>query len=153
MPRKPASSDRPAAARARARKSGPSPAEAPEARELLFDSVTGLPTLPLLVPDLRKMLTERKGVGVLTVNIAQFSKLEDVYGWETFDGIVRGVASCLKGLGDETLRRDDALAELTINGNVFILLLSPPRKRRAISYKDVFRVKQRLLVQLVKPIR
>ena len=93
--------------------------------ELLFDPVTALPGLPIFVRQVQDALESRKEVGILTVNIARFSKLEDVYGWELFDEIVRGVAGCLKEIKNESLRKEDALAELTLNGNVFILMLSP----------------------------
>src|SRR6266511_6452309 len=63
-------------------------------KEVLFDPVTSLPTLSVLLPHIRKILTQRKGIGLLAVNITQFSKLEEIYGWESFDKVVRGVAAC-----------------------------------------------------------
>lgn len=115
-----------------------------EVTELLFDSVTGLPTLQLLLPRIREGLTEGKEVGLLSLSIAQLSKLEEFYGWESFDETIRGLASCLKSVKEECLRKDDALAELTVNGNVFVLLLSPPRTKRSLSRRDLLRVRERL---------
>jgi EAL domain-containing protein (putative c-di-GMP-specific phosphodiesterase class I)/GGDEF domain-containing protein len=112
--------------------------------ELFFDPVTSLPGLPLVVPRIREALGAGKGVGVLALSIAHFSKLEEIYGWETFDGIVRGVASCLKTIKEESLRKEDALAELTINGNVFILVLAPPRANRVLRQRDLARIKVRI---------
>ncbi len=117
-------------------------------KEVLFDPVTSLPTLSVLLPHIRKILTQRKGVGLLAVNITQFSKLEEVYGWESFDKVVRGVAACMKAVKDSTLRKEDALAELTVNGNVFILILSPPRKRRRLGPRDLAGIKRRLAQRL-----
>ena len=116
--------------------------------QLLFDPVTSLPGLRVLVPRLNEALGSRGGVGLLAVSIAHFSKLEEVYGWETFDEIVRGFAACLKAVKDESLRKDDTLAELTINGNVFILMLSAPRTRQVIGYRDLERIKTRVTAQL-----
>ena len=113
-------------------------------KDVLFDPVTSLPTLPVLLPHIRKILAERKGVGLLAVDITNFSKLEEVYGWESFDKIIRGVAACLKAIKDASLRKDDALAELVVNGSVFILILSPPRKRRPLSHRDLSFIKKRL---------
>jgi EAL domain-containing protein (putative c-di-GMP-specific phosphodiesterase class I) len=118
------------------------------AGELLFDPVTALPGLPLFVRQVEEALQSRKTVGILTVNIARFSKLEDVYGWELFDGIVRGVAGCLKEIKDESLRKEDALAELTINGNVFVLMLSPARTTRTLKFSDVLLIKARIAERL-----
>ncbi len=80
--------------------------DAPHAKDVkavLFDPVTSLPTLPVLLPHIRKILGQRKGVGLLAVSIARFSKLEEIYGWESFDEIVRGVAACLKATKDAAL--------------------------------------------------
>ncbi len=114
------------------------------ADELLFDPVTSLPGLPLFVRQVADALVSRKAVGILTVNIARFSKLEDVYGWELFDDIVRGVAECLKEIKNESLRKEDALAELTLNGNVFVLMLSPARTGRRFRFNDVLLIKARI---------
>ena len=87
-------------------------------------------------------------MGLLAVSIAQFSKLELVYGWETFDNMVRGFAECLKAIKEESLRKDDAIAELTLNGNVFILMLSPPRMKKTLSDRDLVRIKNRVIKKL-----
>ena len=105
-------------------------APAPKVEELLFDPVTALPTLALLLPDIRAAVAKKRSLGLLTVSIAQFTKLEQVYGWENFDRIVRGVAACLKSVKGGAFRTADRLGELTVNGNVFILLLSSPRTKR-----------------------
>lgn len=116
--------------------------------ELLFDPVTSLPGLQILVPRLEEAMGDRGGVGLLAISIAQFSKLEEVYGWETFDDIVRGFADCLKAIKDETLRKSDTLTELTLNGNVFVLMLSAPRLKMTISYKDLETIKGRIVARL-----
>jgi EAL domain-containing protein (putative c-di-GMP-specific phosphodiesterase class I) len=125
--------------------------DAPRAKDVkavLFDPVTSLPTLPVLLPHIRKVLAQGKGLGILAVSIAQVSKLEEIYGWESFDEIVRGVAACLKATKDAALRKEDALAELTVNGNIFVLILGPPRSRRYISSRDLFALKHRVSKRL-----
>jgi len=116
--------------------------------ELLFDPVTALPGLTLFVRQVEDALASHKEVGILTVNIARFSKLEDVYGWEIFDDIVRGMAECLKEIKVEALRKEDALAGLTLNGNVFVLMLSPARTGRRFRFKDLLLIKSRIAERL-----
>jgi EAL domain-containing protein (putative c-di-GMP-specific phosphodiesterase class I) len=118
--------------------------QAQRVKEALFDPVTALPTFAVLLPHIREILAQGKGVGLLTVNITPFAKLEEVYGWESFDEVVRGVAGCIRAVKDAALRKEDTLAELTVNGNVFVLILSPPRRRRRMGERDVTRIKQRL---------
>ncbi len=116
--------------------------------ELLFDPVTELPGLGVLAHEVELALAKRDRVGVLVVSIAQFSRLEEVYGWEMFDEIVRGVAHELRTIKERSLRREDALAELSVNGNVFILMVSPPRTRRALRAADLRRIRQRVTERL-----
>ena len=116
--------------------------------QLLFDPVTELPGLGVLAREVEHALESRDRVGILVVSIAQFSRLEAVYGWEVFDEIVRGVAHRLRDIKVESLRREDALAELTVNGNVFILMVSPPRAQRALRTADLTRIKTRVTQKL-----
>ncbi len=116
--------------------------------DLLRDPVTELPGLPLILPQIRGAVAAGRPVGVLVLNIAHFSKLEEIYGWETFDEIVRGFAACLKNVKDSSLRKGDELAALTISGNVFILLLAPPRKRQVLRQQDLARIKSRVTRKL-----
>jgi len=121
---------------------------AEDADALLLDPVTNLPGLSALAREVAQVLENRNRVGILVVSIAQFSPLEDVYGWEVFDEIVRGIARRLGDIKAESLRSDDALAELSLNGNVFILMLSPPRERRPLRASDLTRIKTRVSQKL-----
>src|SRR5205823_11122756 len=93
-------------------------------------------------------LGRRDEIGVLTLNISHFSKLEDVFGWEAFDEIVRGFAACLRTVKKESLRGDDVLAELSVNGNVFIVMVSQPRTDRGLRFRDLVRIKERMTTEL-----
>src|SRR6266705_2329456 len=121
---------------------------AKDVKAVLFDPVTSLPTLSVLLPHIRKVLAQRRGLGLLAVSIARFSKLEEIYGWESFDEIVRGVAACLKATKDQALRKEDALAELTVNGNIFVLILAPPRAHRRITDRDLEALTRRVSKRL-----
>lgn len=119
----------------------------PVIRESLFDPVTSLPMLPLLLDPIRKMLGHGQQMGLLTLSVTHYTKFEELYGWETLDTIVRGVADCLREVKKECLRRED-LAELTVSGNALVLLLSPPRHRRSLLYRDLSRVRERIQKKL-----
>ncbi len=99
----------------------------PEIRRLLFDPVTGLPTTPLLFPRIESLLEERGEISLLCINIVKYSKIEEIYGWQVFDDVMRKVASALEEITGSELRDSDIIAELMISGNAFVVLLSPPR--------------------------
>ena len=121
---------------------------APKYRETLFDPVTSLPTLPLLLPLIKRMLGEHKQMGLLSLSVGQYTKFEELYGWQLLDEIVRGVANCLREVKDECMRQQDVVAELTISGNTLLLLLSPPRRGSTLRYRDLSNLRKRIYAKL-----
>jgi len=99
----------------------------PEVRRLLFDQVTGLPTTPLVFPRISALLEERGEVSLLCVNVARYSRIEEIFGWKAFDNVMCEVAVVLDEIAGEVLRDSDVIAELMISGNAFVIVLSPPR--------------------------
>lgn len=130
----------------------------PELRRVLFDSVTGLPTTPLLFPRISSLLEDRGEVSLLCVNVIRYSHIEEVYGWRAFDDIMRHAADALDEIAGETLRDADVVAEIMNSGNAFIVVLSPPRTTDCIEASArkmlACRVEERLnakLADLVDP--
>ncbi|MHB8050953.1 MAG: bifunctional diguanylate cyclase/phosphodiesterase [Coriobacteriia bacterium] len=102
-------------------------AQHPHLRRVLFDPVTGLPTAPLLFPRIESLLEERGEISLLCLNVIKYSKIEEIYGWEIFDEVMREVAASLERITGFELRDTDIVAELMISGNSLVVLLSPPR--------------------------
>lgn len=76
---------------------------------------------------MKKILDERGQLGFLYLEIVQYSAIERIYGWQTFDEIVRDIADCLLKFKKERLRQNYMMAEVVISGNAFVFVLSPPR--------------------------
>ncbi len=106
--------------------------EHPELRKVLFDPVTGLPTTPLLFPRIKSLLEDRGEVSMLCVDVVRYSRIEEIYGWQVFDDVMREVAEVLDEIAGETLRDADVIAELMNSGNAFVIVLSPPRTTACI---------------------
>lgn len=104
----------------------------PEIKKLLFDPVTGLPTTPLLFPRISSLLEDRGEVSLLCVSVVRYSRIEEIYGWQVFDDVMREVAEALDEIAGETLRDSDVIAELMNSGNAFVIVLSPPRTTACI---------------------
>jgi len=102
-------------------------AKHPHLKRVLFDPVTGLPTAPLLFPRIESLLEERGEVSLLCLNVMKYSRIEEIYGWEIFDEVMREVAASLERITGFELRDTDIVAELMISGNSLVVLLSPPR--------------------------
>ncbi len=116
----------------------------PELKKLLFDPVTGLPTTPLLFPRIGSLLSERGEVTLLCVSIVRYSRIEEIYGWQAFDEVMRHVTDVLDEIAGEALRDADVIAELMNSGNAFVIVLSPPRTTACIDPSSRLAVARRV---------
>lgn len=115
-----------------------------DVEEILFDPVTHLPTLQMLLKEIQSTLSDRDQVGLLTLVVNPFVKLEDLFGWELYDAVIRAVAESLQAVKRECLRESDYIAELSVSGDSFVLVLSPPRYRRFLQYEELDRLRNRV---------
>jgi FOG: EAL domain len=86
--------------------------ELPEhrARGLLLDSLTGLPAISVVVDTLRERLLGDEEFGVLLVDVDAAGALEEHYGWEVLDDVVREAGRSLRRLVGTLFSTGDLLA-------------------------------------------
>lgn len=113
-------------------------AEAQLRRLATHDGLTGLPNRALVLDRLAQALARarrsRTGVAVLYLDLDLFKKINDAWGHEAGDSVLREVARRLKAC----VRRSDTVARL--GGDEFLLVLSEAAERRvaeAVSAKVV----------------
>jgi len=101
------------------------------AHNLLFDPVTSLPTIPVLVDALREWLLVDQEVGVLVADMEPLSQVEEFYGWESFDDVLRETAKTLRGGLGTILAADDLIAVDRPSGSAFSVFVSLPAGLRS----------------------
>ena len=79
-------------------------------KKLLYDSVTQLPTITIVVDALRDRLHGRLEMGILYVDVEKYSHIEDTYGWEVFDALILETAKTLKRLVGTLFSAEDVVA-------------------------------------------
>ncbi len=97
-------------------------------RANLFDTGTELPTVPLLLDDVRRMLDVEDVVRVYVMRIEQEQSLESMVGWETYDEMLALVARYLE---DVLLSLSDGRAVLgvdSVRGDRFVLFVTGRRQ-------------------------
>jgi EAL domain-containing protein (putative c-di-GMP-specific phosphodiesterase class I) len=67
-------------------------------RALLFDGVTGLGTLPLMLESLHELAAEQHKLGVIFIDTGRLDPLEEEYGWEMVDELLQRIRGFLDGL-------------------------------------------------------
>src|SRR5512132_906213 len=88
-------------------------------RNLLFDPITELPTVPVIIDALRDRLSDSRDLGVLVVDVEQYSHIEDAYGWEVFDGLLRAAAKALRRMLGTVFATEDFVAVNRAGGSDF----------------------------------
>ena len=92
----------------------------PSSARLLYDRVTDLPTLPLFLGRIQRALNNRSTLGLMTISIIQNDRIEQIFGWEAFDALIRDLAGFLVAIKPEALREEDVISEVMISGNAFV---------------------------------
>lgn len=93
-----------------------------EVDDLLEDPVTGLPAVSLSMSKVREMLIERQTLGILHVDIEQFERIEEEYGWAFFDEFLRRAAEVIRDSAESI----GAIASINRVGSSAFFLFVPP---------------------------
>ena len=93
-------------------------------KNLLFDPVTRLPTVPVIIDALRDRLLDNRDLGVLFVDVEQYSHIEDAYGWEVFDGLLRETGQALRRMLGTVFATEDFVAVNRAGGSDFYVFTS-----------------------------
>ncbi|MFN2387421.1 MAG: EAL domain-containing protein [Thermoanaerobaculia bacterium] len=93
-------------------------------KNLLFDAVTELPTVPVIIDALRDRLLDNRDQGVLFVDVEQYSHIEEAYGWEVFDSLLRETGKALRRMLGTVFATEDFVAVNRAGGSDFYVFTS-----------------------------
>lgn len=101
-------------------------------RASLFDPVTKLPTLPVVLDRVRRMLDERGSIEVLLVRIEHEQNLERILGWERYDAVLHNLSGHLSGLLEANARTGSLLCQESVRGDIFLIFLADRSEARLL---------------------
>lgn len=64
--------------------------------ELLYDKLTGFPTLPVMIKRARDLLGMRNELTILYIHYVWYSKIEEIYGWQKLDDVLESTAAAVR---------------------------------------------------------
>ncbi|MGH7504670.1 MAG: hypothetical protein ACRELX_03430, partial [Longimicrobiales bacterium] len=64
--------------------------------ELLYDKLTGFPTLPVMIERARELLERRGELTVLYIHFVWYEKIEEIYGWQKLDDVLETTAGAVR---------------------------------------------------------
>ncbi|MGH7480676.1 MAG: EAL domain-containing protein [Longimicrobiales bacterium] len=65
-------------------------------QELLYDKLTGLPTLPVMMETAQTLLDEKGELTLLYIHFVWYEKIEEIYGWQKLDDVLESTAAALR---------------------------------------------------------
>lgn len=84
------------AAGARAAHDRDDAAELVRYEELLYDKLTGFPTLAVMIERARSLLERRGELTVLYIHFVWYEKIEEIYGWQKLDDVLETTAGAVR---------------------------------------------------------
>jgi len=108
-----------------------------EYEQMLHDSLTGLPTLPVMIERSRGLFKERGELVVLYLNFVRYSKIEEIYGWEKLDAVLETTAAAVREFLDDTAMSTSRLMVSFTNDDDFIFFHVPATGVAAASENEI----------------
>ncbi len=91
----------------------------------LFDGLTGLPALPAVLEDVRRIVETRNSADIVYIDLGRSGGHETKLGWAAYDGAVREFAALLRSLpGTGDLGPDDIVCVHTVRSDRFLIFLA-----------------------------
>jgi EAL domain-containing protein (putative c-di-GMP-specific phosphodiesterase class I)/GGDEF domain-containing protein len=115
-----------------------------EYERMLYDSRTGLPTLPVMIERSRQRFKERGELVVLYFNFVRYSKIEEIYGWEKLDAVLETTAEAVREFLDDSSANPSRLMVSFMNDDDFIFFHVPATGVAAATDSEITEMVARL---------
>ncbi len=115
-----------------------------EYEQMLYDHLTGLPTLPVMIERSRQLIKERGELIVLYFNFVRYSKIEEIYGWEKLDAVLETTALAVREFLDASALRSSRVMVSFTNDDDFVFFHVPPPDVAAVTDAEITELVSRL---------
>lgn len=90
--------------------------------ELLYDKLTGFPTLPVMIDGARELLERRGELTVLYIHFVWYEKIEEIYGWQKLDDVLETTGQAVRRFYSEEHAQGESMVMVShIADDDFIL--------------------------------
>ncbi|MDQ7826280.1 MAG: ATP-binding protein [Candidatus Eremiobacteraeota bacterium] len=119
-----------------------------------LDRLTGLPFLNSVYPRIQEELCIRKEIGYIFFDLVDFNELQEKYGIEVCNKLIRNLGKTMAQQRGKLYREDDLVAVGSQSPTRFILFLfSPPRRKLRFATNDLKLITSRILQKMQNIIR
>jgi len=100
--------------------------------ELLYDKLTGFPTLPVMIERARELLERRGELTVLYIHFVWYEKIEEIYGWQKLDDVLETTAQAVRRFyADQRSPGESIMMVSHVADDDFILFTEVPASAEA----------------------
>ncbi len=117
-------------------------------RDILYDKVSGLPTVPLIIEMLRKLLDRNKSIGVIVIDLSKYGKFEKAYGWEKIDKIIQNLSNTITKISNEKEWKKNILSVNRARGDDIILFVVSSSKKKILDNNSLMTFRNKLIKQV-----
>jgi EAL domain-containing protein (putative c-di-GMP-specific phosphodiesterase class I)/GGDEF domain-containing protein len=93
--------------------------------DMLYDTLTGLPTIPVMIQRTRSDFKAHAELIVLYLHFVRYSKIEEIYGWEKLDDVLETTATSVRNYLDSHRLRATRMMVSYANDDDFIFFHVP----------------------------
>ena len=93
--------------------------------DMLYDTLTGLPTIPVMIERTRADFKANTELIVLYLHFVRYSKIEEIYGWEKLDDVLETTAGAVREYLDSHRLRATRMMVSYANDDDFIFFHVP----------------------------
>lgn len=97
-------------------------------RSTLIDEVTGLPSFPAILRNLRERVESGEPLGLIHLDLSGEARLESIYGWETYDSLLQQVAQTIEGFCREEVPGKADAAVNGVHGDEFLIFVEGEKR-------------------------
>ncbi len=119
-------------------------------RGYLYDPNTSLPAVPAVLEDVRRRIERGERVGVIHLDVSGEEHLEEVYGWETYDGLLQQVAQALGDFKGPVLAAGDVVALAGVRSDQFVIFVGLHGRRGA---RELAQLRETVVAELGRRIK
>lgn len=115
-----------------------------EYEEMLYDPLTGMATLPVMLERTRGLIKDRGEVIVYYLNFVRYSKIEEIYGWEKLDQVLETTSAAVREFLDSRSLGTTRMMVGFANDDDFIFLQIPDKGKAAPTDAQITEVGRQL---------
>jgi len=119
-------------------------------RGYLYDPNTSLPAMPAVLEDVRRRIEKGERLGVLYLDLSGEEYLEEVYGWETYDGLLQQVATALDDFRGPLFGEHDVVALAGVRSDQFLVFVGLENRR---GERELTQLREKVVGELGRRIK